>query len=147
MHPYYVLTMRKSASAPAPSAPPSFNVSATTMSVSEFGQAMARFTINSDGSCTADRRGSPSAWITPVGGSYGSSYWVIVAITSGAVTTGTVGSRVAVGTGVSWSVSTTGTGVLRQAEAVGTIEIWNAATGGTMVASGSFSLFAEVDLS
>lgn len=145
MHPYYALMMPKSAAAPAPAVPPTLDASATKFSPSPFGQATASFTLNSDGSCTSVQRGGPGSWITPVGGSYGGSYWAKVDITSGAVTSGTTGSRVAIGSGVTWSVTTTGSEVLRSAEAIGTIEIWDAAAAGNLKASGTFNLYAEVD--
>lgn len=146
MHPYHALTMRKSTSAPTPAPSPSLNVSAeTTLTGVGSEQATASFYLNSDGSCSGGYAFNPGSWITPVGGSYGSSYWAIVTLTSGTVTTGTTGSRVAIGTGIGWELTTTGVNVFRSKTASGTIQIWNAASGGTMVASGPFNLFAQVD--
>lgn len=146
MHPYYALMLGKSASVPTPTPPPGLNVSAeTTLNGVGSDQATASFYLNSDGSCAGGYAFSPGSWITPVGGSYGGSYWAIVTITSGAVTSGTTGSRVAIGTGIGWEVTTTGIGIIRNKSAAGTIQIWDAASGGNMVASGSFSLFAQVD--
>lgn len=146
MHPYHALTMRKSSAAPTPAPSPSLNVSAETLLTGVGAtQATASFTLNSDGSTTGADTFSPGSWITPVGGSYGSSYWAIVTLTTGTVTTGTTGSRVAIGTGIGWTVTTTGTSSFRRKFVEGTIQIWNAASGGTMVASGTFYLNAEVD--
>lgn len=145
MHPYYVLTMRKGTSAPAPSVPADFNVYVETKPRRTTTQATAYFSMNSDGSCSGSTPFSPGSWITPVGGSYGSSYWVIVNVEAGTLSSGTAGSRVQIGTGKTWSVTTSGTYELRAAEVEGTIEVWTAATGGTMVASGTFYLLARVD--
>lgn len=146
MHPYHALTMRKSTAAPTPTPPPTFDVTAETY-LTDVGatQATASFSLNSDGSCSGATSFDPGSWITPVGGSYGGSYWVIVTLSSGTVSTGTTGSRVAIGSGVTWTVTTIGTGFVRLREVVGTIQIWNAASGGTMVASGSFYMAAGVD--
>lgn len=146
MHPYFALMLGKSASAPTPAPLPGLNVSAETVLYNVGSdQATASFYLNSDGSCTGEISFNPGSWITPVGGSYGGSYWAIVTLTSGTVTTGTTGSRVAIGTGIGWTVVTSGTGAIRTKQAIGTIQIWNAASGGTMVASGTFNLSAQVD--
>lgn len=145
MHPYHALTMRKGTSAPAPTIPANIDVFVDPVPRRTTGQASSFFSLNSDGSCSGTNPYTPGSWITPVGGSYGSSYWVIVTITSGAVASGTTGSRVAIGSGVSWSVITSGSDAIRSASALGTIQIWNAASGGTMVSSGSFYISASVD--
>lgn len=145
MHPYHALTMRKSASAPAPTIPPTFNVRAiTALEEGSQLQPTASYSINSDGSCVGSTEYSPGSWITPVGGSYGSSYWVIVTLTTGTVTSGTTGSRVQIGTGKTWTCTTTGAGAFREKSAFGTIEIWDAASGGNKVASGTFEIIAQV---
>jgi hypothetical protein len=68
-----------------------------------------------------------------------------VDITSGSVTSGTTGSRVALTSGATWTVVTTGAGLVRFKVATGTIEIWDAASLGNLKASGTFSLSATVD--
>lgn len=108
-------------------------------------QATASFSLNSDGTATAVNNGSPAFWYDPITAGIGASYWVIVTITSGSVTSGTVGSRVSLSAGQTWTVTTTGTGSVRNKEAVGTIAIYDAASGGNLLASGSFRLYAEVD--
>jgi hypothetical protein len=146
MRPYAAFQYPKSVSPPAPAIPPTLNASAEQFL---FGvgatQATASFSVNADGSCGGADTFSPGSWITPVGGSYGSSYWVIVTLSSGTVTTGTTGSRVALTSGQTWTVTTTGTGVVRTKSVSGTIQIWNAATLGTMLASGTFDMTASVD--
>ena len=140
MHPYFACIMRKAVSAPSPAIPAALNASAFKMQTN--ASATASFSLNSDGSCGVVSTGGPSAWITPVGGSYGGSYWAIVTITSGAVTSGTVGSRVAVGTGVTWTITQPLDTGDNTNTASGTIQIWDAAAAGNMVASGTFSLTA-----
>ena len=146
MRPYQALQFPKSVSPPAPAIPPTLNVSAETFLTGVGGtQATASLSVNADGSIGGADYFDPGSWITPVGGSYGSSYWVRVDITSGSVTTGTTGSRVALTSGATWTVVTTGAGLIRFKAATGTIEIWNAAAAGTLMASGTFSLSATVD--
>ena len=147
MRPYQAFQFPKSVSPPAPVIPPTLDANAT--SIEEFGyplQVTASFSLNADGSTGGAYEYSPGSWITPVGGSYGSSYWVIVTITTGSVTTGTTGSRVALTSGQTWTVTTTGTGASRAKSAYGTIQIWDAASGGNMKASGTFNLTAGVDI-
>lgn len=146
MRPYSAFQFPKSTAAAAPAIPATLNASAEQFL---FGvgssQATASFSVNADGSCGGADTFSPGSWITPVGGSYGGSYWVKVDITSGSVTTGTTGSRVALTSGATWTVTTTGTGIVRNKTATGTIEIWDAAAAGNLKASGTFSIAAEVD--
>lgn len=146
MRPYAALQFPKSVAAAAPAIPATLNASAENFL---FGvgatQATASFSLNADGSTGGADTFSPGAWITPVGGSYGSSYWVIVTLSSGTVTSGTTGSRVALTSGQTWTVTTTGTGVVRTKSVSGTIQIWNASVAGTMLASGTFDLTASVD--
>lgn len=146
MRPYRAFQFPKSVSPPAPAIPATLNASAETYLYAVGGtQATASFSINADGSCGGADTFSPGSWITPVGGSYGGSYWVKVDITSGSVTTGTTGSRVALTSGATWTVVTTGSGLVRFKTATGTIEIWDAAAAGNLKASGTFSLTANVD--
>lgn len=146
MRPFYVLTSRTSASAPTAAIPATLNASA-----SKFGrflddeQVTARFSLNADGSCSIDEFGNPGAWATPIGGAYGSSYWAIVTLTAGTLSSGTVGARVSLATGYAWTITTTGYADIRKNTASGTIQIWDAASAGTMVASGTFYIYAEVD--
>ena len=146
MRPYSAFQFPKSTAAAAPAIPATLNALAETYLTGVGAtQATASFSVNADGSCGGADTFSPGSWITPVGGSYGGSYWVKVDITSGSVTTGTTGSRVALTSGATWTVVTTGSGLVRFKVATGTIEIWNAAAAGTLMASGTFSLSAEVD--
>ena len=146
MRPFYVLTSRTSAAAQTATIASTINVSAR-----KFGrflpdtQVTASFSLNADGSCSIDEYGSPSTWATPVGGSYGGSYWAIVTIDAGTLASGTTGARVSLATGYSWTASTSGYADIRQNTVSGTIQIWNAAVAGTMVASGTFVLYAEID--
>jgi len=146
MRPYAAFQYPKSVSPPAPAISPTLNASAEQFL---FGvgssQATASFSVNADGSCGGADTFSPGSWITPVGGAYGGSYWVKVDISSGSVTTGTTGSRLALTSGQTWTVTTTGTGVVRTKQAIGTIEIWDAASLGNLKASGTFNLTATVD--
>lgn len=146
MRPYQAFQFPKSTAAAAPAIPATLNALAETYLTGVGAtQATASFSVNADGSCGGADTFSPGSWITPVGGSYGGSYWVKVDITSGSVTTGTTGSRVALTSGATWTVVTTGSGLVRFKVATGTIEIWNAAAAGTLMASGTFSLSATVD--
>lgn len=146
MRPFYVLTSRTSAAAQTAYVNPYFNAAAR-----KFGrflpdtQVTASFSINADGSCSIDEYGSPSTWATPVGGSYGGSYWAIVTLESGTPTSGTTGSRVSLATGYRWTATTSGYGEIRRNAVSGTIQIWDAAAAGNMVASGTFVLDAQVD--
>jgi hypothetical protein len=146
MRPYDALRFPKSVSPPAPAIPATLNAFAETYLTGVGAtQATASLSVNADGSIGGATDFAPGSWITPVGGSYGSSYWVKVDITSGSVSTGTTGSRVALTSGATWTVVTTGSGLVRFKVATGTIEIWNAAAAGTLMASGTFSLSATVD--
>ena len=107
-------------------------------------QATASFSLNSDGTATAIN-GSPSYWYDPITAGIGASYWAIVTITSGSVTSGTVGSRVQLTAGHTWTCTTTGSRAVRRNFAEGTIEIYDAATLGNLIASGTFLVSAEVD--
>jgi len=144
MRPYSAFQFPKSTAAAAPAIPATLNASAETVQWDSTGiQATASFSLASDGSCGGADTFSPGSWITPVGGSYGGSYWAKVDITTGSVTTGTTGSRVALTSGATWTVTTTGAGAVRTKSASGTIEIWDAAAAGNLKASGTFSLSAE----
>jgi hypothetical protein len=143
MRPYQAFQFPKSTAAAAPAIPATLNANANTIQWDSTGiQAVASFSVNADGSCGGADFFGPGSWITPVGGSYGSSYWVKVDITTGSVTTGTTGSRVALTSGATWTVVTTGTAAYRTKSASGTIEIWDAAAAGNLKASGTFSLSA-----
>lgn len=107
-------------------------------------QATVSVTLNSDGTITYIGAGSPGSWHTDPAAGLGSSFWAIVTLTSGAVTTGTVGSRVSLASGAGWTVTTSGTDSVRTSTAVGTIELWDAASGGNKVSEGTFNLLAQV---
>lgn len=109
------------------------------------GQAYAAISLNSDGTCTAFKVGGPAYWYDPVTASIGNSYWALVTVSMGALTSGTVGSRVQIGTGKTWACETSGTAALREEYAIGTLEIWTASTGGTKVAEWDFEIEAVVD--
>jgi hypothetical protein len=146
MRPYAAFQFPKSVSPPAPAIPATLNASAETYLTGVGAtQATASLSVNADGSIGGADSFDPGSWITPVGGSYGGSYWVRVDITSGSVTSGTTGSRVALTSGATWTVVTTGAGLVRFKVATGTIEIWDAASLGNLKASGTFSLSATVD--
>lgn len=146
MRPYAALQFPKSTAAAAPAIPATLNASAETYLTGVGAtQATASLSINADGSVGGAIDFAPGAWITPVGGAYGGSYWVKVDITSGSVTSGTTGSRLALTSGQTWTVVTTGSGAVRFKVATGTIEIWDAAVAGNLKASGTFSLSATVD--
>ena len=100
--------------------------------------ATAAFSLNSDGTCTAVDSGSPAYWYDPITPGIGSSYWAIVTLTSGTVSSGTVGSRVSLASGQTWAV----VGAAKSCS--GTIAIYDAATGGNLLASGTFYLSAEI---
>ena len=124
------------------------NISADTTilsSVTSTTQATASISINSDGTTTIATYGSNPAWHNAPAAGVGASFWVIITLTSGGVTTGTVGSRVQLTNGTSWTCVTTGSGAIRTKSAIGTLEIWDAASGGNMVSSGTFSLTASVE--
>lgn len=143
MRPYQAFQFPKSTAAAAPAIPSTLNASASTVEYDMSGfQSTASFSVNADGSCGGADTFDPGSWITPVGGSYGGSYWVKVDITTGSVTTGTTGSRVALTSGATWTVVTTGTTNGRNKAASGTIEIWDAAAAGNLKASGTFSISA-----
>jgi len=108
-------------------------------------QATAYVSLNSDGTCTVFNVGGPAYWYDPVTASIGNSYWAIVTITSGAVTSGTVGSRVQIDTGKTWACTTFGTSSLREEYATGTLQIWDAASGGNKVGEWTLDLYAVVD--
>ena len=146
MRPYQAFQFPKSTAAAAPAIPATLNALAETY-LSGVGatQATASFSVNADGSCGGADYFEPGSWITPVGGSYGGSYWVRVDITSGSVTTGTTGSRVALTSGATWTATTTGSGAVRMKVVTGTIEIWDASVAGNLKASGTFTLSANVD--
>lgn len=107
-------------------------------------QATVSVTLNGDGTITYAGTGSPGSWHTDPAAGLGASFWAIVTISSGSVTTGTVGSRVALTSGQAWTVTTTGTDSVRTKTAVGTIELWDAAAAGNKVSEGTFSLLAQV---
>jgi len=107
-------------------------------------QATASISLNSDGTITLYAFGDGSVWHNVPASGLGSSYWALITLTSGSVTSGTVGSRVSLATGATWSVTTTGSGELRTKNILGTIEIWDAAVAGTMVGTGSFRIEATM---
>ena len=107
-------------------------------------QLTAAVSLNSDGTITLDGVGSPGTWHNTPAAGLGASFWVIVTLSSGSLTSGTAGSRVALTAGQTFSVTTTGSGTSRIKSAVGTIQIWDAAAAGNMVSSGTFELRAQV---
>lgn len=108
-------------------------------------QAYASISLNSDGTCTVFKTGGPAYWHDPVTASIGNSYWAIVTVSAGALTSGTVGSRVQIGTGKTWACQTSGIYALREEYAIGSLEIWDAASGGNKVATWDFEIEAVVD--
>lgn len=106
-------------------------------------QVTASASFNPDGTVTLDGVGHPGAWHTAPAAGLGSSYWAIVTLTSGSVTSGTTGARVSLATGHAWVTTTSGTGTNRTKSAIGTIEIWDAASGGNMVSTGTFEMRAQ----
>jgi hypothetical protein len=126
------------------------NLDAYTTIVTTVGstvQSTASIALNSDGTITIYAYGEGSAWHNIPTAGLGSSYWAIVTLTSGSLTSGTAGSRVSLASGQTWSISTTGTSTVRTKNAVGTIQLWDAAVAGTMVSSGTFELAATVEAS
>ena len=108
-------------------------------------QASANIILISDGTMSVYAFGDGAAWHNTPAAGVGSSFWVIVSLTSGSLTSGTIDSRLSLAVGQSWSVSTSGTGSIRTKNALGTIQIWDAASGGNMVSSGTFKLEAIVE--
>lgn len=129
----------------------SFNVSAKTLKTvvtTSTDQSTASLSFNSDGTVTGTESNlGAGTWHSNPAAGLGTSYWVIVTITSGAVTSGTVGSRVQLTGGTSWTATTTGTATRRIKSVVGTFELWDAASGGNMVSSGTLTLDAQVEAS
>lgn len=105
-------------------------------------QVSCTVSLNSNGTIGGDIGG---AWYATQTAGIGSSYWAIVTLTTGSVTSGTTASRVSLASGQSWVVTTTGTGGIRVKNAVGTIQIWDAASAGTMVSSGIFTIEAYAE--
>lgn len=126
-----------------------FNIGAQSIlvtSATSSEQATASLFMNSNGTITATNTNLGSgAWHSNPADGLGVSYWVIVNITSGAVSTGTTGSRVQLTSGTGWTAVTAGTASLRRKYIVGTFEIWDAATLGNMVSSGTFTMDAQVE--
>jgi hypothetical protein len=122
------------------------DVVASTYGQVTFGSSVEQVTcsvsLNSNGTISGDISG---AWFATQTAGIGSSYWAIVTLTTGTVTTGTTASRVSLAAGHTWSVVTTGSGSIRVKNAVGTIQIWDAASGGNMVSSGIFTIEAYAE--
>ena len=108
-------------------------------------QATANIILISDGTMSVYAYGDGATWHNVPAPNVGASFWVIVTITSGSVSNGTVGTREPLTLGQTWSVTTTGTGDVRTKSALGTIQIWDAASGGNMVSSGTFKLEAVME--
>ncbi len=127
------------------------NLSATTTILTAVTdtvtQATASISVNPDGTCTAYYYGDAPAWHNAPAAGLGASFWALVALTTGSVTSGTVGSRVQLTNGHTWTAVTTGSGAIRTKTVAGTFEIWDAASGGNMVSSGTFALNASVEAS
>jgi hypothetical protein len=124
------------------------NVDAYTYIVDYVGslfQPAANIGFYSDGTIVLYAYGTGSTWHNVPAVGVGSSFWAIVTLTSGSLSSGTSGSRVSLADGQMWSVTTTGTAAIRNKSAVGTIELWDAASGGNMVSSGTFSLSATME--
>ena len=109
-------------------------------------QVTATLAMNSNGTVTRDGTSGATAWHYAPAAGLGSSYWALVTITNGTVTTGTVGSRVSLATGHTWTATTTGSSDTRLKECSGTFQIWDAASGGNMVSSGTFGLSAAFSI-
>lgn len=107
-------------------------------------QATVGVTLNSDGTITYNGAGSPGSWHNAPAAGVGASYWAILTVTSGTVTSGTTGSRVALTAGQGWTLTTTGSASIRVSTVSGTIQIWDAASGGNKVSEGNFSISAQV---
>jgi len=122
------------------------DVTASTYGQVAFGsnleQVSCTVSLNSDGTIGGDIGG---AWYATQTAGIGSSYWAIVTLTRGSVTSGTTASRVSLASGQAWNVTTTGSGSIRVKNAVGTIQIWDAASAGNMVSSGVFSIEAYAE--
>lgn len=108
-------------------------------------QASANIILVGDGTMSVYAYGDGAAWHNTPAAGVGSSFWVIVSLTSGTLTSGTVDSRLSLAVGQAFSVSTSGTGDIRTKNALGTIQIWDAASGGNMVSSGTFKLEATIE--
>jgi hypothetical protein len=124
------------------------NVEAYTTIVTNVGdpiQATASVSLNSNGTVTVYAYGDGSAWHNIPAAGLGASYWAIVTLTTGTLTSGTSGSRVSLTAGQTWSVTTAGSSTVRTKSAVGTIQIWDAASAGNMVSSGTFELYATIE--
>jgi hypothetical protein len=144
MKPFAVLRLGEDLEAGAIS---TINVSANkgiAVNVGSTAQATVSVTLNGDGTITYDGTGTPGAWHNAPAAGLGASFWAIVTLTAGTVTTGTTASRVALTNGQAWTIVTTGTGNVRTKSVTGTIQLWDAVSGGNMVSSGTFSLFAQV---
>ena len=110
-------------------------------------QATATLAMNSDGTVTRDGTLGSTAWHFAPAAGLGASFWALVTLASGAVTTGTVGSRVQLTNGQVWTVTTVGTARERLASANGTYEVWDAASGGNLVSSGPLIISANYYIS
>lgn len=124
------------------------NVEANTYVIDYVGsllQPSANIGFYSDGTIVLYDYGTGSTWHNVPAVGVGSSFWAIVTLTSGTLSSGTSGSRVSLAGGQMWSVTTTGTAQIRSKSAVGTVQIWDAASGGNMVSSGTFSLLATME--
>jgi hypothetical protein len=127
------------------------NLSATTTILTAVTdtvtQATASISVNSDGTTTVYYYGDAPAWHNAPAAGLGASFWALVTLTTGTVTSGTVGARVQLTTGATWTAVTTGSGAIRTKTVSGTFEIWDAATLGNLVSSGTFDLNASVEAS
>jgi hypothetical protein len=127
------------------------NLSATTTIVTavtdNVTQATASISINSDGTTTVSYYGDNPAWHNSPAAGLGASFWALVAVATGSVTSGTVGSRVQLTNGATWTAVTSGSGAIRTKNVTGTVELWDAFSGGNMVSSGTFALNASVEAS
>ena len=145
MKPYNAFLYRGNADTGALS---ELNVYAYTNIVDYVGttnQATASITLNSDGTVTLSAFGDGATWHNEPASGLGASFWAIVTLTSGTLTSGTTGSRVALTNGQSWTITTTGSSSLRTKNVLGTIQLWDAAAAGTMVSSGTFKLDAKIE--
>ena len=104
--------------------------------------ALARFLLNSNGTYTCIGSIAPAngTWLRGTG--TGADYEARVTVTSGAFTSGTVGSWVSLGVNQAWEVEETGVGVVT---AEGTVEIRDAVSG-VIFTSCNLTLTAEASL-
>lgn len=108
--------------------------------------ATCNISFNSAGTCSVSAGTTPSSpanWLTGTG--TGANYWIRWTNTSGTLSTGTAGSWLQLNAnqtfGVSFTLNSAGSKVC-----TGTVEIATDSGGANVIASGSITLNAQVDL-